>query len=131
MSLNAKQDRFAREYVVDYNATQAAIRAGYSDQSAYSQGQRLLKHAEVSRFVETLKAETDQKLELSREFVISGLMNIAANGRIESAKVRAFELLGKHLALFNDRLEISQVPSSDLVRQWIDALEADVATSDY
>src|SRR5690606_24873160 len=45
--LTPKQAAFAREYLVDLNATQAAIRAGYSEKTAYSQGQRLLKNAEV------------------------------------------------------------------------------------
>lgn len=46
MALNAKQKQFYKEYVVDANATQSAIRAGYSKKTAYSQGQRLLKHVE-------------------------------------------------------------------------------------
>ena len=42
--LNKKQKNFVSEYLVDKNATQAAIRAGYSEKTAYSQGPRLLKH---------------------------------------------------------------------------------------
>lgn len=42
-----KRERFVQEYLIDLNATQAAIRAGYSEKSAYSQGQRLLKDDEV------------------------------------------------------------------------------------
>lgn len=49
MSLNHKQRRFVAEYLKDSNATQAAIRAGYSKKTAYSVGGRLLKHAEVQR----------------------------------------------------------------------------------
>lgn len=46
--MTPKQERFVAEYLVDLNATQAAIRCGYSEKTAYSQGQRLLKHVEVS-----------------------------------------------------------------------------------
>jgi len=50
--LNPKQQQFVREYLVDQNATQAAIRAGYSAKTAYSIGQRLLKHVEVAAAIE-------------------------------------------------------------------------------
>ncbi len=48
MSLTPKQARFVEEYFVDLNATQAAIRAGYSAKTAYSQGERLLRNVEVA-----------------------------------------------------------------------------------
>lgn len=46
--LNAKQQRFVDEYLVDLNATQAAMRAGYSERTANEQGARLLAHVSVS-----------------------------------------------------------------------------------
>lgn len=49
-----KQKRFITEYPKDMNATQAAIRAGYSPKTAYSQGQRLLKKAEIKKAIEDL-----------------------------------------------------------------------------
>ena len=52
MALNDRQRKFVEEYLIDFNATQAAIRAGYSKRTAYSQGSRLLKNVEVSDFVE-------------------------------------------------------------------------------
>jgi phage terminase small subunit len=50
--VNTKQQVFADEYLNDFNATQAAIRAGYAERTAYSQGQRLLKHVEVSEYIQ-------------------------------------------------------------------------------
>ena len=50
-SLNNKQIMFAIEYTKDFNATQAAIRAGYSKKSAYSQGHELLKKPEIDAYV--------------------------------------------------------------------------------
>ena len=44
--------RFCDEYLTDMNATQAAIRAGYSEKTAYSQGQRLLKNVEVKSYID-------------------------------------------------------------------------------
>lgn len=124
--MNTKQARFADEYLVDMNATQAAIRAGYSEHTAVVQGSRLLTNAEVRAAVDAKTQKVATRLELTAEFVLNGLMHIAANGEREANRVRSFELLGKHLALFADRLEITQVPSSDLVHQWIEALTADV-----
>ena len=55
--LNEKQKMFCKEYIVDFNATQAAIRAGYSKKTAHSQGPRLLDNvgvqAEVKRLIDT------------------------------------------------------------------------------
>ena len=54
MALNDRQRRFVEEYVIDGNATQAAIRAGYSAKTAYSIGSRLLKNVEVLKAKEQL-----------------------------------------------------------------------------
>ena len=69
--LNEKQELFCREYIIDRNATQAAQRAGYSEKTAYSQGQRLLKHAEIQKRIEQLRAESVERLELTRDEVIA------------------------------------------------------------
>lgn len=53
MALSNKRRIFIEEYLHDFNATQAAIRAGYSPKTAYSQGQRLLKNVEVKAAVES------------------------------------------------------------------------------
>lgn len=66
--LNDKQKRFAREYVIDLNATRAAIRAGYSEKTAKSQGQRLLTNVDVSEFIKELM---DQKI-----YAQSGLSHV-------------------------------------------------------
>ena len=50
--MTAKQKRFCDEYLIDLNATQAAIRSGYSEKTAYSQGQRMLKNVEVKAYID-------------------------------------------------------------------------------
>jgi len=52
-NLTTKQQRFVEEYCVDWNCTQAAIRAGYSEDTAYSQGSRLLKNVEVRAAIDS------------------------------------------------------------------------------
>jgi phage terminase small subunit len=75
-TLNDKQNRFAAEYLVDLNATQAAIRAGYSKRSAYSQGQRLLKNAEVALLVEAGRQRIAARLEVTANRVVEELARI-------------------------------------------------------
>lgn len=60
--LTAKQQRFCDEYLIDLNATQAAIRAGYSKKTAYSIGQENLKKPEISSYIEKRMAEKEAEL---------------------------------------------------------------------
>ena len=59
--LSARQELFCLEYIRDGNATQAAIRAGYSPKTAYSTGQRLLKNVEVRARIDELMADLQQE----------------------------------------------------------------------
>ena len=58
--LTARQEKFCYEYVIDLNATQAALRAGYSEKTAYSSGSRLLKDVEIQNFIQTLQADLEK-----------------------------------------------------------------------
>ena len=75
--MNDKQRQFAREYIVDFNATQAAISAGYSPKTAYSQGQRLLKNVEVAAYVDELKRERAQRTQVTADKVVRELARLA------------------------------------------------------
>jgi phage terminase small subunit len=126
--LTAKQSRFCQEYVVDFNATQAAIRAGYSEHTAYSIGWENLKKPEIASRLADLQSENATETQLTREFVIEGLMGIAEYGgsQVMAARVRAYELLGKHLAMFTDRLEVTQI-TRDMLTAELERLEAELA----
>lgn len=65
--ISQQHEDFARQYLIDLNATQAAIRAGYSEKTAYSQGHRLLKNAEIQNLIAELRKETAERLDLTRE----------------------------------------------------------------
>lgn len=56
MALTDKQEMFCREYLVDLNATQAAIRAGYSDKTARSQANRMLTNVDIEKRIQELKS---------------------------------------------------------------------------
>src|SRR5687767_14089142 len=73
MALNEKQERFAAEYVVDLNATQAAIRAGYSAKTAASQGERLLRNAEIRKIVENRQAKHIERVGLTAESTLEAI----------------------------------------------------------
>ncbi len=125
--LTTKQERFCLEYVVDFNATQAAVRAGYSEHTAKSIGSENLTKPDIQEVLAALKARDASKLELTHQMVLEGLHGIAADSDATvSARVRAYELLGKHQGMFTDRLEVTQIPDPTLVRSWIEALESDL-----
>lgn len=78
---NERHERFCKEYLIDLNATQAAIRTGYSKRTAYSQGQRLLKNVEIKGRIVYLQAKLAIKTGISAEMVVKefakiGLANI-------------------------------------------------------
>ena len=128
------QKRFADEYLIDCNATQAAIRAGYSVRSAYSQGQRLLKKDEVRRYIdEELAKMKDEKVADAKEVmeyltsvlrgesksevvVIEGEGEGYSSARRmdkapdEKEKLKAAELLGKRYGIFTDKTSVNVEP---------------------
>jgi phage terminase small subunit len=67
--LTDKQERFAEEYVVDFNATQAAIRAGYSAKTARQQGQRMLTNVDIAARVEDLKEAIAERTSVTADKV--------------------------------------------------------------
>jgi phage terminase small subunit len=75
--LNPKQERFVAEYLVDLNAKQAAIRAGYSERTAESQGSRLLSNAKVAEAIQRGKAKREHRLEVTQDRVVLELARIA------------------------------------------------------
>lgn len=75
--LNELQERFAAEYVKDVNATQAAIRAGYSRKTAHAIGARLLKHVEVKALIDRMQAKVLDKAELSAARTLEEMRRLA------------------------------------------------------
>ncbi|MDR2647635.1 MAG: terminase small subunit [Oscillospiraceae bacterium] len=105
-TLNARQERFCREYVTDYNGTQAAIRAGYSVKTANEQAAQLLAKLSIQEHIAQLQKQVTKRLCLSEDRVIQELVRIqerALEVRAYPSAIRALELIGKHIGMWTER----------------------------
>ena len=133
--MNYKQQQFVNEYLIDLNATQAAIRAGYSAKTAGSKGEQLLKIVAIKAAVGAALDERRKKNEVTADYVISSLKEVAerclqrakavnAKGeqirdeegrgiwQFDSAGAnKALGLLGKYLGLFTDKVQVNMTLS--------------------
>ena len=128
--LTAQQQRFCDEYLIDLNATQAAIRAGYSEKTATAQGSRLLTNVNIKSYIDERMAEKEKDLiagqdevlkyltavlrgeSQSTEIVVEGTGDGCSEARAilkkpsEKDKLKAAELLGKRYSLFTDKVNL-------------------------
>ena len=152
--MTKKQQRFVEEYLIDLNATQAAIRAGYSPDSAKEIGSENLTKPDIAKAVDQAIAERSRRTGVNADRVVRELAKIAFvnagevvdldtallmdkisdddMAAIQSVKVKTFgedgierevkladklkalELLGKHLGLFKDKVEINGNVKADM-----------------
>lgn len=115
IKLKPKELVFAEEWLKTTNATQSAIKAGYSERTAYSAGSRLLKKVDVKQYIDERLAEMKESSIADTNEVMQFLsstmrgdipdqfgLDPALNDRIKAA-----ELLGKRYKMFTDKQEIS------------------------
>lgn len=113
-NLTARRAAFAREYLVDRNGTQAAIRAGYAKKGAGQEAERLLKNAHVSAVIAAGTAKQAQAAEITGENILRELHRIGLDpDEPGSVRVRALELAGKHTGIFTERIEVDDVTGLD------------------
>ncbi len=74
--LTAKQELFCKEYIIDFNATGAARRAGYSEKAAQQQGAENLTKPVISRKIARLVEKRNKKVEIDAEYVLHRLLEI-------------------------------------------------------
>lgn len=127
--LTAKQQRFCDEYLIDLNATQAAIRAGYSKKTAAQTAARLLTNVKIQEYIENRMAEKEKELiadqdevlkyltsvlrgqSVSTEIVIEGTGDGCSEARTiekepsEKDRLKAAELMGKRYGLYTEKVE--------------------------
>lgn len=74
--MTPKQEAFVREYLIDLNATQAAIRAGYSEATAYSIGQENLNKPEIAAAISEAQADRAERTQINADYVLNRLVEI-------------------------------------------------------
>lgn len=144
----AKQQRFVDEYLVDLNATQAAIRAGYSEDTAYSIGSENLSKPEIATAIQVAMDQRAQRTKITSDYVLSTVYAVVErckqatpvldrlgrpvlveteSGDLAPAYVfdaksalKGAEMLGKHLKLFADRTELTGADGKDLIPEATD-----------
>lgn len=123
--MTPKQKRFCDEYLIDLNATQAAIRAGYSKKTAYAIGEENLKKPELKKYIDSRMAEKESELIADQDEVLKyltavmrkqtkssvlardedGAERVILKPPDEKESLKAAELLGKRYGLYTDRIE--------------------------
>ena len=107
--LNTKQKMFCKEYLIDLNATQACIRAGYSEKTARTIGSKLLTKVDIQKEIDRLKAIREKKVELTAEKVLEDIERVrkkAEGSEQYTVSLKASELQGKHLAMFTEKHKV-------------------------
>jgi phage terminase small subunit len=103
MPLTEKQEVFVREYLIDMNGTQAAIRTGYSRKTANEQAARLLAKVSVRLAIDKAVSERSERLNLDADWVIKRFralyLEALCKGDLPTA-ARSLENIGKHLGFF-------------------------------
>jgi len=123
-TLTPKQAKFCTEYLKDLNATQAALRSGYSPKGANVTASQLLANPNIQAVIAKGSQKATEKAEITTEFILGGLKQVALRcmqaepvldregnpiGEYQfrdSGANRAFELLGKYKGLFADKLNV-------------------------
>ena len=91
--MTAKQQRFCDEYLIDLNATQAAIRAGYSEKYANTNAPKLLQNTAVKEYIQKRKADREQRTEITQDMVLRELAIIAFSNAADYAAVIEKEMM--------------------------------------
>jgi hypothetical protein len=104
--MTPRQRRFIDEYLLDLNASRAAIRAGYSARTANEQAARLLAKASIAAAIQAAQQARSERLQITQDDVLRGLheqATLTGHGASHAARVSAWGLIGKHLGMFVER----------------------------
>ncbi len=114
--LTPKQEMFCREYLIDLNGTQAAIRAGYSEKTANEQASRLLVNVNIQSYIAKLKSERQERVKIDADWVLRRAVEInercmqreeivSEDGKVLGFKfdsagaIKSLDLIGKHVGV--------------------------------
>jgi len=113
MALTEKQQLFCDEYMIDLNATQAAIRAGYSQKTAYSIGEENLRKPEIHRFLQDRMQERAARIDVDKDHVLRRLVDIDQMDLLdilnEDGSIKAFSQWPKIWRQFLSGIDVSEL----------------------
>lgn len=115
--LTTKNQRFVEEYIIDFNATKAAINAGYSEKTARSISCELLTKPNIRSAIKKLLEELSADSYVSREVILTGLLKEAmgtGENSTPTSRVSAWSQLGKLSGLYTDTSPQTSV--DDIIR---------------
>lgn len=135
-----RQIRFVEEYIKDLNATQAAIRAGYSKKTARSQGARLLTNVDILEAIQEAKEERSERTKIDQDYVLTNIQKViercmqiqqvdncltqTEDGELaqafmfkEQGALKGLELLGKHLGMFVDQKKVDVTTNGESINK--------------
>jgi phage terminase small subunit len=127
--LTTLQQRFVEEYMVDMNAAQACLRAGYNTKASAQMGLKVLRHPRVAAEIAKKMQKKREETKVTENYVINKLVMMAENPEAKDAdQLRALELLGRSLGMFRDRQEISGPDGAAIqYQQRVEQDDADLA----
>lgn len=137
-NLTPKQQRFVEEYLIDLNATQAAIRSGYSEKTARDIGCENLAKPNIAKAIEEARNKLSERTEITQDYVLSNIQKVVERcmqispvdncviqneeGDLaqafmfkEQGALKGLELLGRHLGLFVDKVQHTGPNGKDLM----------------
>lgn len=123
--LTPKQAAFVREYLVDLNATHAAIRAGYSAKTADVQGPRLLGHVGVKAAIAAGQTKLEKRTEITKDWVIAQateLLQLGIKEKQLGAARATLDLMARLHGYIIDRKEVRRIA------RWQDLTDEELAT---
>lgn len=129
--LTTKQRRFIQEYIVDYNATQAAIRAGYSENTAGGIGAENLKKPQIQAAIHEELEKQSKRTNVTADRIVQELAAMAFERGADwteskmknNNKLRALELLGRHFGIFDG--QGAQKPENQILKSLQSLLSED------
>lgn len=127
---NKQHELFCQEYLADLNGAAAAVRAGYSEKAARQTASRLLTIANVQARVAELQAERTQRTQITADWVVAGLKAEAEDRgekSSQSARIRAYELLGKHVGMWSEKKDAGE--SDPLLLRILELMRAEKSTA--
>lgn len=134
MALTEKQRRFVAEYLVDLNAAKAAERAGYKDPNI---GRQLIAKNNVSEAIREAVHRRERRTEITADRVVEELAKVGFSEAHDyngaelkvGNKLRALELLGRHIGLFDGRAQ-GERQENNLLDMIASSAEGDIGTDD-